>query len=349
MSNDLISPELNAKVKKNLLRIFFFTVIMLFAGLTSAYLVYRGSSFWVHITLPDGFLYGTIAILISSLFLILTVYAIKREKMVVVKVSLAGALLSGLLFGYYQFAGFQFLIDSGNKLVGPIIEHSGRYGNIFNMSYEGKSLSFENDQFYWKGEPISDDLHHKINEFGEALMVNARKGKNHFEFDNYGSGFMLYYNDEPMTYSNNKLYLKDKEIESKQLRQVYEFGDNLAHDRGDFIMDGKYGEDFTILYGGEELEYENRTFYLNGKELSPKLMSDLNGAANTSSSFIYVFTGMHLLHWIGGIIALLVVFIKGLGNRYTKSNYLGITLASNYWHFLGILWLYLYGFLIFIH
>jgi cytochrome c oxidase subunit III len=344
-----ISPELNIKVKKNLLKVFFITVIMLFAGLTSAYLVYRGSAFWVHITLPEAFVMSTIFIVLSSAFLMLASYALKNGKNSLLKLSLGLAMLGGVFFGYYQFKGFNQLIDSGNKLVGPIIENSGRYGNIFSMTYQGKSLSFDNDQFYLKGEELSGDLHAKLNDFGQALTEKAKRGENFFELEDYGSGFMLFYDINPMTYSENKLYVDAQPLTGKQLREVYEFGENLANDRGDFIMQGKYGEDFTILYGGTPLEYKNRTFYMDGKELSPKLKNDLNGAINTSSSFIYVFTGLHLLHWIGGVIALLVVFIKGLQNKYTKADYLGITLGSNYWHFLGILWLYLYAFLIFIH
>ena len=348
-TKDLISPELNAKVKKNLLRLFFVTVVMLFAGLTSAYLVSRGSSFWVSITLPDAFKISTLLLAISSLFLILAVHSVKKEKSVLLKISVTVALVTGAMFGYYQKLGFEDLFERGYGLSGPIIENSGRYGNIFTMTYEGKSLSFKDDQFYWKGEPISDELHSKINQLGEALVEKSKYGNNDFDLENYGSGFMIYYQTVPITYSNNQLSVNNVPLDRMQLREIYEFGDNLANDRGDFIMEGKYGEDFIISYGGTPLGYENRTFYLNGSPLSAKLQNDLNGAENTASSYIYVFTGMHLLHWIGGIIALIIVFIKGLLNKYTKSSYLGITLASTYWHFLGILWLYLYGFLIFIH
>ena len=321
---------------------------MLFAGFTSAYLVARGSSFWVKVPLPDAFVISTVVILVSSAFLILTVYAIKRDNLGLVKMSIGAALLSGIFFGVYQFKGFEQLFSQGYGISGPVIQNEGQYGNIFTMSYEGKSLSFDNEEFYWKGQVVSEDMHQKIMDFGEALGGNKRKWDNNFDLDNYGTGFMLYYETIPITYVDNQLFLGDKPLDEKQLEELYKFAENLANDRGDFIMEGKYGEDFVIVYGGKELEYKNRTFYMEGKELSPKLMNDLLGAQNQASSFIYVFTIMHLLHWLGGIIALIIVFIKGLLNKYSKSDYLGITLASRYWHFLGILWLYLYGFLIFI-
>ena len=62
-------------------------------------------------------------------------------------------------------------------------------------------------------------------------------------------------------------------------------------------------------------------------------------------SLLYVLTGAHLAHLFAGLIALLVVTIKAKNNRYNAKNYLGIKLASIYWHFLTILWIYLFLFL----
>jgi len=66
--------------------------------------------------------------------------------------------------------------------------------------------------------------------------------------------------------------------------------------------------------------------------------------SNASGSFIYAITLMHLLHLIGGLVALLITTKKSKQGNYSKDNYLGIQLASIYWHFLGILWLYLFLF-----
>lgn len=349
MSQNQLSPEVNAKVKTNLIWIYIFTVIMIFAGFTSGYIVMQGSNFWVYIPMPKGFLYSTIFIFISSACLLMAHYAAKNGKAGIMKGSLGIALLTGIFFGYHQLSGFKQLFQSGNAASGQIIESSGRYGYLFTVSYEGKSLSYDNSQFYWMGEPISENLKDELKIFGAALEVGGKSGKNEFDLQNYGSGFMLFYEEVPVTYANNQLYLEEAPFDRKQLRQTYEFGENLANDRGDFIMRGEYGKDFWIYYNGKQLQYENRTFYIEGKEISAKLQNDLFGANNTSSSFIYAMTGIHLLHWLGGIIALFVVFIRGLASKYSTTDTLGIKLASMYWHFLGILWLYLYLFLIFIH
>jgi len=66
--------------------------------------------------------------------------------------------------------------------------------------------------------------------------------------------------------------------------------------------------------------------------------------SNPAGSFIYVITLAHLLHLVGGLIALSVTTIKSKQGKYSKENYLGIGLTSIYWHFLGLLWLYLFLF-----
>ncbi|UKN03424.1 cytochrome c oxidase subunit 3 [Paracrocinitomix mangrovi] len=349
MSKNLLDPEQNKKAKKNLLWFFIITVVMLFAGFTSAYLVVRGSGFWVQLPMPKGFVMSTVMIVLSSIMMFIAVYAVKNAKDSILNFSLGVALLTGIGFGYFQFTAFNQMIEDGNRITGPILTNSGRYGNIFSLTYEGKSLSFENEEFFWKGDKISPEMEQDLIELGAILEEGGRTRTNNFDIGNYGAGWMMYYKNQPVTYSNKMFFLNDQELDRDQLFELYQFGENLHNQRGDFTMEGQYGKDFVIVYNEKKLDYKNRTFFLDGKPLSAKLETELYGANNTASSFIYVFAGMHLLHWLGGIIALLVVFIRGLKKSYTASNYLGLTLGANYWHFLGILWLYLYGFLIFIH
>ena len=70
---------------------------------------------------------------------------------------------------------------------------------------------------------------------------------------------------------------------------------------------------------------------------------------NPSGSFLFVLTGLHIAHLVGGIIALIVVNIKTRMKKYNSQNTLGIELSASYWHFLDILWIYLFLFLLFIH
>ncbi len=67
-------------------------------------------------------------------------------------------------------------------------------------------------------------------------------------------------------------------------------------------------------------------------------------SGNPSESFVYIISFMHLLHIVGGIVFVLVTFIKSLQLNIHKKNLLTISLCNTYWHFLGILWIYLFVF-----
>jgi cytochrome c oxidase subunit 3 len=70
-----------------------------------------------------------------------------------------------------------------------------------------------------------------------------------------------------------------------------------------------------------------------------------NLTGNISGSFFYVVTALHLLHLLGGLLAVLITTIRSAAGKYTPSNYLGLKLCAIFWHFLDGLWLYLFLFL----
>ena len=75
-----------------------------------------------------------------------------------------------------------------------------------------------------------------------------------------------------------------------------------------------------------------------------------NGAffvGNPASSFIYVFTGLHIAHLIGGIVFLTLIIISAFRYQVHSKRLTRIEMCTTYWHFLGGLWLYLYIFLTF--
>lgn len=65
-----------------------------------------------------------------------------------------------------------------------------------------------------------------------------------------------------------------------------------------------------------------------------------------SGSFIYIFTGLHGLHLVSGIIFLLITLGKSWKAEVHSKNLTLIEMCMTYWHFLGGLWLYLYVFLL---
>ena len=69
--------------------------------------------------------------------------------------------------------------------------------------------------------------------------------------------------------------------------------------------------------------------------------------SNITMSYIYLIAMVHILHVAVGLICLLVVIFNHLKGKYTASNMLGFDLAGTFWHFVDVLWLYLFLFLYF--
>lgn len=87
--------------------------------------------------------------------------------------------------------------------------------------------------------------------------------------------------------------------------------------------------------------------YLGWKELTAQGIYFMGKASNASGSFLYLIALVHLLHMVGGLIALSVSLTRTVLKRYSSDNFQGIELAAIYWHFLDLLWVYLFLFLYF--
>lgn len=69
--------------------------------------------------------------------------------------------------------------------------------------------------------------------------------------------------------------------------------------------------------------------------------------SSITTTFLYVVTVVHLLHLAGGVISLLIIIYNHFKQKYNSSQTLGIELGAMYWHFLDLLWVYLFLFLYF--
>jgi cytochrome c oxidase subunit 3 len=67
--------------------------------------------------------------------------------------------------------------------------------------------------------------------------------------------------------------------------------------------------------------------------------------SNPASSFFYLLTAMHGLHLLGGIVALAWTTVRAWQNAYTPERHLGVELCVVYWHFLMLVWLWLFALL----
>lgn len=88
--------------------------------------------------------------------------------------------------------------------------------------------------------------------------------------------------------------------------------------------------------------------YSGWVELYSKNIVFAGKTANASGSFLYLITFLHLLHLFAGLISVLVTLKNSIKGKYNAQNTLGLELCSIYWHFLDILWVYLFLFLYYI-
>jgi cytochrome c oxidase subunit III len=64
-------------------------------------------------------------------------------------------------------------------------------------------------------------------------------------------------------------------------------------------------------------------------------------ATSPSSSFVYLLTGMHGVHLLGGVVALLVAGAAALLRRPVSSRLVILDVTGWYWHFMALLWIYI--------
>jgi len=69
--------------------------------------------------------------------------------------------------------------------------------------------------------------------------------------------------------------------------------------------------------------------------------------SNVTMSYIYLIAVVHILHVAAGLICLLVVIYNHFKQKYKAGEMLGFELASTFWHFIDLLWIYLFFFLYF--
>jgi heme/copper-type cytochrome/quinol oxidase subunit 3 len=61
---------------------------------------------------------------------------------------------------------------------------------------------------------------------------------------------------------------------------------------------------------------------------------------------IFFFVLVHALHVIGGLIFLMMVLLKAYAGKYDHEHYIGVRHAALYWHFLDVVWLFMFGIMI---
>ena len=228
--------EQQNQANKSLVWVGVASIVMMFAGLTSAYIVLQDDHFWVKTEIPSMFAISSVIIVLSSLTMWWAVKSAKSGNQSGIRIGLVLTLVLGIGFAFSQYLGWGSLMEEGRFFIGSI---------------------------------------------------------------------------------------KD--------------------------LTGTYGEDFMIMKNGEPLLYNEGNYYAPGDVgFTRPLNERVENAFNVSTSFLYVISGLHLAHLGGGLLALIYTLIAAIRGRYGATNTNGLEVCSIYWHFLDVLWIYLYLFFLFI-
>jgi len=112
--------EKNARAKKMMLWFGIISLLMGFAGWTSAFIVSSAREDWLtDFKLPTAFYYSTVVIILSSFSYILAKSAVRKNEQKTGSNWLFATLLLGIVFIVLQFMGFSEIIAQGYYFTGP--------------------------------------------------------------------------------------------------------------------------------------------------------------------------------------------------------------------------------------
>lgn len=344
-----LSPEVREKMKKNLVYIGIFSVMMLFAGFSSGYIVSKGDSFWVKYNFPNAFYISTVFILLSSLVLILGIKSAQAKKNPgILRIAIPTTFILGVLFAIFQWQGYKSLVEQGAYLNSKIMVTNGRYGSFYELKIDGQFMEVDGNNYLLGGKLLPESAKKQVSEFAEKLMkTDAKKA---IKLPEYGSKYQLVYKHQNVTLENGNFYVQDSiQLGPVDFTRLHELAQHLSDGRGDFFHKGTLGKDFQIYYKGKELSYKHRDLYFQGRKLTAPLQLKIENAADVATTYLYVMTFAHFLHVFITLFFMLSYSIRSFSGGLEQNNYLSIRIAGIFWHFLGVLWIYLLLFLLFIH
>ena len=111
--------------------------------------------------------------------------------------------------------------------------------------------------------------------------------------------------------------------------------DNLGQVKGWMLLTALLGLAFLVSQWYSWVYLVNINVYFSGN--------------NVAGSFLYVLTGLHMLHVVSAVIFVLITTWRTQQYKVHSKNLLGIELCTTYWHFLDVLWIYLFAFLSIFH
>ena len=317
-----------SKVSKQLLWVGLGSIIMFFGGLTSAYIVRKAEGNWEEFSVPFWFEYSTGIIILSSVLLFIVRHKIKKDQNI--SELLFATFFLGLLFTVCQFKGWEKIInDPGNGKAD--LEISGGSAELKVNWYGANPSALEIGVYPYtvsdtSGVTYTDSV---VITKPPSITVNA-----------YTTRIIDTIENKRHVYGITTL----EKFGGTGLLTVNWFGANP-----DSLLVGIHPYSVTdsndSTFNGYVRITDSSEIMINEIITQTKSIHFTGPGSNPSGSFFYTLTVTHLAHLIGGLIALFITLINSIRNKYNSKNFLGIELSSIYWHFLGILWVYLFLFI----
>ena len=88
------------------------------------------------------------------------------------------------------------------------------------------------------------------------------------------------------------------------------------------------------------------TQYIGWQDLQQRRIWLGGGMSNPAGSFVYVMTGLHVFHLVTGIVFLMLILIAAFRDEIHAKAMTRMDMCTTYWHFLDLLWIYLFVFLL---
>lgn len=115
-------------------------------------------------------------------------------------------------------------------------------------------------------------------------------------------------------------------------------------------LNGEYGVNYYFELNGQKLEKEGENYYFVRSDQSREDKTlEVQTTFNASGAMLSVLIYLHIAHLFFGLIYLVVNLFRLKNGKLNKDNWISLHSNGMYWHFMGILWIYLFFFIFYIY
>ncbi|MFM2316853.1 MAG: hypothetical protein RLZZ155_1185 [Bacteroidota bacterium] len=115
-------------------------------------------------------------------------------------------------------------------------------------------------------------------------------------------------------------------------------------------LNGEYGTNYYFELNGQKLTKEGDNYYYIRPDQSREDKTlEVQTTFNASGAMLSVLIYLHIAHLLFGLIYLLVNIFRLKKGKLNKDNWISLHSNGMYWHFMGVLWIYLFFFIFYIY